>query len=73
MTIEDFQYVIGKAQKAAKATDNPISAGDERGRLMQMLQASHGQVETAARELGVSRATLYRMCKRYGIEPKRMK
>lgn len=73
LTIEDFQYVVGKAQRFAKTADNPASAGDERGRLMQMLQAAHGQVEVAARELGVSRATLYRMCKRYGIEPKRMK
>lgn len=73
LTIEDFQYVVGKAQRFAKTADNPASAGDERGRLMQMLQAAHGQVEAAARELGVSRATLYRMCKRYGIEPKRMK
>lgn len=73
LTIEDFQYVVGKTQRSAKTSENPAPAGDERGRLMQMLQASHGQVETTARELGVSRATLYRMCKRYGIEPKRMK
>lgn len=40
----------------------------ERGRIEEVLAAHHGNVSRAARELGVSRAALYRRIEKYGID-----
>ena len=67
LTAEDFCYAMGTGVPHGKE-----SAGDqdERGRVLCALQTARGRVEDAASAMGVSRATFYRMCKRWGVEPK---
>lgn len=43
---------------------------DERQQCLQCLGACRGNVLAAARQMGVSKATFYRLCKQYGIVPK---
>lgn len=52
---------------AASVTDMTVA---ERQECLQALQQTKGQVEQAAALLGVSRATFYRLCHRYGLQPK---
>jgi len=70
-TKEDFCYVMS----TGIPRDQDESAGDqdERDKMLCSLQTAHGRVEEAALAMGVSRATFYRMCKRWGIEPKSMR
>lgn len=44
---------------------------DERSRLVQVLQEAGGNQSAAARQLGVSRVTVWKRMKKYGIDPKR--
>lgn len=67
LTEEDFCYVMGTG---APREQESAADQDERGRVLCALQAAHGHVEDAASAMGVSRATFYRMCKRWGVEPK---
>ncbi len=56
---------------ATPARRSPTDPGAERARLLAALQASGHSVAGAARALGVSRVTLYRMMARHGVEPRR--
>jgi len=44
---------------------------DERAHLIQVLRAAGGNQSAAARQLGVSRVTIWKRMKKYGIDPKR--
>lgn len=67
---EDFCYVMGTVTPVEREHS---ASRENRDSLLQALQSAHGRAEEAARILGVSRATLYRMCKRCGVEPKALK
>ena len=69
LTADDFCYVLNGTPAARK----PGAHGDERSKMIQALRRANGKAEEAAQALGISRATLYRLCKRYGIEPKKEK
>lgn len=69
LTAGDFCYVLNHALPNQKIGPDE----SEREKLIQALRKTGGGAEEAARLLGVSRATLYRICKRYDIEPKKMK
>ncbi|MEG1632755.1 MAG: sigma-54-dependent Fis family transcriptional regulator [Oscillospiraceae bacterium] len=68
------------AQSLLLAIDRPESMSDdplgtpprsgEAGEIMSALAVCGGDVEGAARKLGMSRATLYRRFKKFGIDPK---
>ncbi len=45
-------------------------AGRERHAILQTLQATGGRLAHAARHLGISRTTLWRRLKEYGVRPK---
>ena len=54
------------------APDRPLpGSAEERCSVLEALEASNGQVAPAARRLGVSRVTFYRMLARNGIDLKR--
>ncbi len=53
---------------SAAVREQPVP--DERELCLQALRRSQGNVASAASILGVSRATLYRLCRQYGIVPK---
>ena len=70
LTADDFCYVLNSPppEPPAEAREE-----DRRDQIVRALRAADGSAEAAASALGVSRATLYRMCKRHGIEPKKFK
>lgn len=47
-----------------------VAVPDEKELCLQALQQCQGHVAAAAAQMGVSRATMYRLCKQYGIIPK---
>ena len=61
------KQMIGKARNGF-STKPARFGGAERGATLQALEANGFNVTRAARSLGVSRATLYRMLRRNGIE-----
>ncbi len=67
LTTEDFCYVMGTG---TPREPEPPLASDERNNLLRALRSAHGKVDDAACSMGVSRATFYRMCKRWDVEPK---
>lgn len=71
LTADDFRFVIAGTTPTAKAVD--YGHENKREKLLAVLRVTEGRADAAAQELGVSRATFYRLCKRYGIEPKKMK
>ena len=58
----------GAAAPAAPAAASGILAEAEREALVEILRECGGNVEQAAQKLGVSRATVYRRMKQYGIK-----
>ncbi len=46
---------------------------DEKNKILETLHRNGGDVEYTYSELGVSRATFYRLCTKHGIEPKKIK
>lgn len=71
LTADDFRFVI----TGMAVSDKKENCGqkNKREEILAVLRSAEGRVEVAAQELGISRATFYRMCKRYGIEPKKVK
>lgn len=71
LTAEDFRYVMGGAFDTVH--EQGSGEQDSKQQLLNALQRAGGRPEEAAKALGVSRATFYRMCKRYGVIPKKEK
>lgn len=71
LTADDFRFVI----TGMTVSDKKENCGqkNKREEILAVLRSAEGRAEVAAQELGISRATFYRMCKRYGIEPKKVK
>ena len=71
LTADDFRFVI----TGMKVSDKKENCGqkNKREEILAVLRSAEGRAEVAAQKLGISRATFYRMCKRYGIEPKKVK
>jgi transcriptional regulator of acetoin/glycerol metabolism len=56
---------------AAPVRDAPPPESDEREKLLRTIRECDGNMSRAAEQLGVSRNTLYRRCRRLGIAPQR--
>ena len=71
LTADDFRFVI----TGMTTSDKKENCGqkNKREEILAVLRSAEGRAEVAAQKLGISRATFYRMCKRYGIEPKKVK
>ena len=71
LTADDFRFVI----TGMTVSDKKENCGqkNKREEILAVLRSAEGRAEVAAQKLGISRATFYRMCKRYGIEPKKVK
>lgn len=77
LTPEDLPDTVrGAGTGPASAELGPFTAARdryladfERGYLRDALRAGHGDVSEVSRRTGISRATLYRMLKRHGIDP----
>lgn len=67
LTEESLRYVMPVAPKEEKPGQQ---LSGEAGEILAALTVSGGNVDTAAVKLGISRATLYRRLKKYGINPK---
>jgi PAS domain S-box-containing protein len=52
----------------ASSVRSKSSTGDQRQELIQALQAAHGNKSEAARRLGISRVTLWKRIKKFGIQ-----
>jgi transcriptional regulator of acetoin/glycerol metabolism len=52
----------------ASRTRSKSPTGDERQELIQALQATDGNKSEAARRMGISRVTLWKRIKKYGIQ-----
>lgn len=71
LTADGFRFVI----TGMTVSDKKENCGqkNKREEILAVLRSAEGRAEVAAQKLGISRATFYRMCKRYGIEPKKVK
>lgn len=71
LTADDFRFVI----TGMTVSDKKENCGqkNKREEILAVLRSAEGRAEVAAQKLGISRATFYRMCKRYAIEPKKVK
>ena len=71
LTADDFRFVI----TGMTVSDKKENCGqkNKREEILAVLRSAEGRAEVAAQKLGIGRATFYRMCKRYGIEPKKVK
>ena len=67
LTQESLRFVM-PVQEDKTAAQKPLSG--EEGEILASLTACRGSVDAAAEKLGMSRATLYRRIKKYGINPK---
>ncbi|MEA4947634.1 MAG: sigma-54-dependent Fis family transcriptional regulator [Oscillospiraceae bacterium] len=67
LTEDSLRYVMPTAPR--KEEPEPQLSG-EAGEILAALTVAGGSVDAAAARLGVSRATLYRRLKKYGINPK---
>jgi len=67
LTEDSLRYVMPTAPQ--KEEPEPQLSG-EAGEILAALTVAGGSVDAAAARLGVSRATLYRRLKKYGINPK---
>jgi transcriptional regulator of acetoin/glycerol metabolism len=73
VTLEDLPDELREADVSPPGSDAPAASADaplelaERQALRAALDACQGQVSAAARKLGVSRNTLYRKLKRFGL------
>lgn len=71
LTPEDFCYVIGGS---AKLQPRSVPQTDSMyNEVIQALQRANGNIDDAAKILEISRATFYRICKKCGIQPKKIK
>lgn len=70
LTTEDFCYVIGNSKLQPKTVPQTDSMYNE---VLTALQGAKGNIDDAAKSLQVSRATFYRICKKCGIQPKKIK
>ncbi|MBI2403170.1 MAG: hypothetical protein HYV20_10640 [Gemmatimonadetes bacterium] len=64
------QYVLGEAVFLESPGESTL-AGRERRAILQTLQHTGGRLADAARHLGISRTTLWRRLKEYGVRRKR--
>lgn len=67
---EDFCYVIGHTTFQPKSVPQTDTRYNE---VVQALQRAKGNIDEAAKILQISRATFYRICKKCGIQPKKIK
>lgn len=71
ITPADFHFLRDERSGISKTQAVlPAAAGTERDECRQALVTCGGNVVAAARQMGVSKATFYRLCKQYGIVPK---
>ena len=66
MIIEDHQLDLPK-QNDERRSLKSIRERSERDALLIVLESYGGQVSLAAKELGVSRATMYRLLNKHGL------
>ena len=76
ITVADLPDEIGRPPLTDEAADAPEETFNalgvaERDALLRMLEGLHWNVSLVAKNLGLSRNTLYRRMKRYGINPAR--
>ncbi|NCC15474.1 MAG: sigma-54-dependent Fis family transcriptional regulator [Clostridia bacterium] len=70
LTPEDFCYVIGTTKLQLESVSQSDTMYNE---VVQALQGAKGNIDEAAKELKISRATFYRICKKCGVQPKKIK
>jgi Transcriptional regulator containing PAS, AAA-type ATPase, and DNA-binding domains len=67
---EDICYVTG--QERERETPAEKKSETEYEEVLDALRRSDGNAQAAAQLMNVSRATFYRLCKRYGVEPRKL-
>jgi transcriptional regulator of acetoin/glycerol metabolism len=71
LSAEDLAFSLEQSDSPGAS---PLSKGDSgKGAIVAALTICRGDVQAAADRLGLSRATLYRRIKQYGIDPKAIK
>jgi len=66
LTFKDFQ--IKQVESAAENYKNLIKIDDvERDHILRVVEANHGNITKSAKDLGVSRTSLHRRLRKYGI------
>ena len=71
LSAEDLAFSL---EQSESPVTSPLSKGDSgKGAIVAALTICRGDVQAAADRLGLSRATLYRRIKQYGIDPKAIK
>ena len=68
LTEDSLRYVMPLFERPSPEPARPLSG--EEGEILAALTVAGGSVDAAAEKMGVSRATLYRRIKKYGINPK---
>ncbi len=71
LTAEDLAFSLERSEAPQSAAPSRGDSGE--GAIQAALTICRGDVQAAADRLGLSRATLYRRLKQYGINPKQMK
>ena len=71
LTAEDLAFSLERSEALQSAAPSRGDSGE--GAIQAALTICRGDVQAAADRLGLSRATLYRRLKQYGINPKQMK
>jgi two-component system, NtrC family, response regulator HydG len=60
--------LMGRTKKLLKTDDRHLPAGeDKRAELLRVLEQTGGNRQEAARQMGISRVTLWKLLKKYGI------
>ena len=68
-----LQYALDRPDKNDESDSAEALESDRKSLIIAALELNSGDVDTAAKCLGISRATLYRRLKNYGINPKKLK
>ncbi len=70
---KSLAYALDKPPHSGESPSAREAGNDRKTQIMAALELSSGDVEAAAKQLGTSRATLYRRLRTYGINPKKLK
>ncbi len=74
LTPEDFCYVIGSTKLQPDSVSQTDTQTDTMyNEVVQALQGARGNIDEAAKDLQISRATFYRICKKCGVQPRKIK
>jgi transcriptional regulator of acetoin/glycerol metabolism len=68
-TLKQGSLELGEVVFLPDGTESPTLAERERQAILDTLEATHGKLAETARRLGISRTTLWRRLRAYGLRP----